>query len=108
MAEALAQAAVHSDNYLFTFFHEAEERAKAPGTSRKYLAELLHLARANENCRNSSNSQVREKIRDGVLTNAKEEALQLAVQYEVGEDEVDLRTAELCNATGEPYSEPKP
>ncbi|TVY75177.1 Oxidoreductase ptaJ [Fusarium oxysporum f. sp. cubense] len=99
VAEALAQAAVHSDNFLFTFFHEAESRAEIPGTGKKNLAELLDLARASEKCRNASNSQVREKIRDGVLLNAKEEAMQLATQYKVEEDEVDLRTAELCNAT---------
>ncbi|KAH6962317.1 hypothetical protein BKA56DRAFT_636677 [Ilyonectria sp. MPI-CAGE-AT-0026] len=99
VAEALAQAAVHDDNYLFTFFHEAEARATVPGTPRKTLAELLDLAHGSEKCRNASNSQVREKVRDGVLLNAKEEAMQLAAQYEVPEGEVDLRMAELCNAT---------
>ncbi|KAH7230304.1 hypothetical protein B0J15DRAFT_473112 [Fusarium solani] len=97
VAEGLAQAAVHSDHYLFAFFHEAEERA--PGVASKYLAGLLDLASADEKCRNASNSQVREKVRDGVLLNVREEAINLAAQYQVGEDEVDLRLAEPSNAS---------
>jgi hypothetical protein len=102
VAEGLAQAAVHSDHYLFAFFHEAEERA--PGVASKYLAGLLDLASADEKCRNASNSQVREKVRDGVLLNVREEAINLAAQYQVGEDEVDLRLAEPSNASGTAFT----
>ncbi|TDZ29794.1 Oxidoreductase ptaJ [Colletotrichum spinosum] len=99
VAEALAQAAVHSDDYFFTFFHEADALAKRPGVPKKSLAELVDLAAADENCRKAANSEIFDKMLDGVLKNAKTEFLNLAVQYRVGEDEIEVRTAELCNAT---------
>jgi hypothetical protein len=91
---------VHSDNYFFTFFHEADELARRSPGNKRSLAELCDIAATNEKCRNAAKSEIFDKMLDGVLKNAKDEFLDLAKQYQVGEDEIQLRTAELCNASG--------
>jgi hypothetical protein len=102
VAQALAQAAVH-DNNLGEFLAEAEKRAyegrsATVGQEDAWsVAGLYVAAHRNEKLRGSIRSEDGNKMRDGVLARAREEALELAARVRVPADQavVDERTAEM-------------
>lgn len=98
IAEALAQAAVH-DNYMGKFFLPAEKAAAAQSSS-KGLVELLHEIHADEKLSTAAHWEDDNKIRDGIFIRAPDEMIKYASQYKVGEEELELKTAEMTNSVG--------
>lgn len=104
VAEALAQAALHRD-YLAPFFLGAEKQATQTlsdaSSNAKTLFDLLDEVRANEKLANSAHWDDDNKIRDGVLVRAPQEMIDLASQWMVLPEDLELRNAEMVNAVGE-------
>ncbi|KAK8135303.1 hypothetical protein PG984_003243 [Apiospora sp. TS-2023a] len=97
VAMALAQASVHN-NDLGPFLRDAE--AKAQESARMpmpRIAELLEAAAGNEKLRVSPHLDDGNKIRDGVLARARDEAVECAGRVRVAPDELAERTAEMFN-----------
>ncbi|KAK1778377.1 hypothetical protein QBC45DRAFT_414289 [Copromyces sp. CBS 386.78] len=99
VAEGLAQAAVHADDigtYLLPAEAAArEDRAEDMG---KILDLLEKGVRQNEKLAKAARMSDSNKIRDGVLARAKEEAIKLASRVKVNatnEKELQERTAEM-------------
>ncbi|KAK4127521.1 hypothetical protein N657DRAFT_215439 [Parathielavia appendiculata] len=103
VAEALAQAAVHSGD-IGGFLKEAERRAVTTttltnsGSRGPSVMELMDEARRSERLRAAARNEDANKIRDGVLVRAKEDMIALAARVRVRPDEVEERTAEMFNA----------
>ncbi|KAI9747916.1 MAG: hypothetical protein M1835_001941 [Candelina submexicana] len=97
VAEALAQAAVH-DGWMGKFLIPAE-KASASGTpGSKSLASLLDEIRADKKLSAAAHWDDDNKIRDGILARASEEAIKYTRQYTVGQDQLEEKTAEMINA----------
>ncbi|KAK8047665.1 hypothetical protein PG996_015729 [Apiospora saccharicola] len=97
VAMALAQASVHS-NDLGPFLRDAEAKAKESArTPMPRIAELLEAAAGNEKLRSSPRLDDGNKIRDGVLARARDEAVECAGRVRVAPDELAERTAEMFN-----------
>ena len=103
VAEALAQAALHRD-YLAPFFLGAEKQAnqtvEISSSIRKTLYDLLDEIRANEKLATSAHWDDDNKIRDGVLVRAPQEMIDIASQWTVRSEDLELRNAEMVNAVG--------
>ncbi|KAI0021877.1 HypA protein [Xylariomycetidae sp. FL0641] len=98
IAMALAQASVHDDN-LRDFLMPAEEQAAAATTTTPMprIADLLDQVRANEKLAGAARTDDANKVRDGVLARARDEALALAAQVKVRPEELHERTLEMYN-----------
>ena len=103
VAEALAQAALHRD-YLAPFFLGAEKQANQTvenaSSARKTLYDLLEEIRANEKLATSAHWDDDNKIRDGVLVRAPQEMIDIASQWTVRSEDMELRNAEMVIAVG--------
>lgn len=103
IAEALAQAAVHSD-WMGPFFFESEKAAakrKASGEKPKSLVGLLEDIRADEKLKNSPHWDDPNKIRDGIMARAPENMLEVTAKFFLegsSEAELERKTAEMINA----------
>lgn len=101
IAEALAQAAVH-DNWMKSLFLETEKAAEANrGSDRqtKTIVQLLDEVKGDEKLSRAPHFDDGNKIRDGILKRAPDEMIRIASQYNIEEDELEERTAEMINAT---------
>jgi hypothetical protein len=110
MAEALAQAAVH-DSWMAPLFLGCEKAAEAnrgKGKQKKTIVQLLEEAQKDEKLRNAPRFEDGNKIRDGIMKRAPEEMVKLASQYTIEEDELEEKTAEMINATGEYFTQLSP
>ncbi|KAK8067106.1 hypothetical protein PG997_013853 [Apiospora hydei] len=87
VAMALAQASVHRDE-LAPFLLGAEAKARASARlPMPRIAELLEAAAGNEKLRNSPHLDDGNKIRDGVLARAWDEAVECTGRVKVSPDE---------------------
>lgn len=94
VAEALAQAAVHSDNGLSEFLLGAEAAAAAgEGKGEEAMWALYDAVRADEKLRGAARYADGDKVREGVLGRAKAEMVAVAGRVRVAEEEVEARTA---------------
>ncbi|KAJ4395455.1 hypothetical protein N0V85_006551 [Neurospora sp. IMI 360204] len=103
VAEGLAQAAVHGDEigvYLLGAEEEAAKANKPEGDmGRRIVEDLLEKGvRGNEKLANAARMSDANKVRDGVLKRAKDEAIRLAAKVKVGKEELQERTAEMYDA----------
>ncbi|KAK1093495.1 hypothetical protein LTR48_002182 [Friedmanniomyces endolithicus] len=99
VAEALAQAAVHSAS-MSPFFLRAEQAARdrADEPCSKTIAELLDEIHADPEMRAAPRWSDGNKLRDGVMGRAAEKMVSYTSQYRVEPDELERKTAEMVNA----------
>ncbi|KAK0768904.1 hypothetical protein LTR91_025843 [Friedmanniomyces endolithicus] len=99
VAEALAQAAVHSAS-MSPFFLRAEQAARdrADEPCSKTIAELLDEIHADPEMRAAPRWSDGNKLRDGVMGRAAERMVSYTSQYRVEPDELERKTAEMVNA----------
>lgn len=96
VAEALAQACVHTD--WTKDFVLAEEAAKAQSRpSNKSLLQLIDEIAADKKLSMAAHWEDDNKIRDGILKRAPEEMIKYAAQWNVPEAELDKKTVEMIN-----------
>lgn len=99
VAEALAQAAVHGDD-IGVYLLGAEAASKENGE--EDMGGILELleggVRGNEKLRTAARMGDTNKIMDGVLKRAKEEAIKLAGRVKVRKEELQERTAEMYDS----------
>ncbi|TAQ87243.1 hypothetical protein B7494_g4436 [Chlorociboria aeruginascens] len=95
IAEALAQAAVHS-TWIGDFLLPAEKAARKSST--KTLPQLFDEIRSDEKLLTSPQWEDGNKIRDGILKRAPQEMISYASQWVVGKEELEKKTAEMINA----------
>lgn len=114
LAEGLAQAAVHHDNWYTEYLSAAEALAKEAKETPLPLATIVDMERQDPKISTASSldyhTQTRkhsgrwamdkEMARDGVLGNAKDELVRLAARWRVDPDDLDRATAELINTAG--------
>ncbi|OTA23541.1 hypothetical protein BTJ68_12650 [Hortaea werneckii EXF-2000] len=99
VAEALAQAAVH-DNYMGKFFSAAERAAESRrGEPSKTMVDLLDAIHDDKQLRDAPKWLDGNKLRDGIIYRAGDAMVQHTSQYHVRPDELELKTAEMINAT---------
>lgn len=102
IAEALAQAAVHSDN-LREFLLSSETRAKEKQATTGKILGLIEEVRRDEKVSKAARNEDGNKIRDGVFKRAKEEMIALAARVRFDgeikdQGTLDERTAEMFDA----------
>jgi hypothetical protein len=97
VCEALAQAAVHEE-WLNPLLFDAEKAAKAVGPSKKTLLELLEEIRQDKKLSTAADWNDQNKIRDGIMVRAPEEALKYISQWTVEPHELEWKTAEMINS----------
>jgi hypothetical protein len=109
IAEALAQAAIHSD-WIGELLLPAEKIA-AKKKSDNSLFDLIKDIQTNEKIVNAPHWEDGNKIRDGLLVRAGDEMVALAAQWQVKPDDLERKTAEMINAdayfTGAAQNPPK-
>jgi hypothetical protein len=108
IAEALAQTAIH-ETWMGSFFFESEKVAEANGAdpkNTKTVVQLLDEIRADKKLSSAAHWDDGNKVRDGILKRAPDEMLKYASQYVVSESQLEEKTAEMVNATGEPPTRP--
>lgn len=105
VAEGLAQAAVHGDEiggYLLGAEKEAAKARKSEeedmGMGRVVEDLLKRGVRGNRKLAEAARMSDANKVKDGVLKRAKEEAIQLAAKVKVGREELQDRTAEMYDS----------
>ncbi|KAF2649155.1 hypothetical protein K491DRAFT_698346 [Lophiostoma macrostomum CBS 122681] len=100
IAEALAQAAVH-DRWMAPLFFEAEKAAKANPRKEptETIAQFIDNVRADEKLSKAPHFSDSNKIRDGILKRAPAEMVKYASQYQITEDQLEEKTAEMINAS---------
>jgi hypothetical protein len=98
IAEALAQAAVH-DSWIGPFLLGAEKAAETTGKG-KNMVNLLDDIRADKNLSEAAHWDDGNKIRDGIMVRAPDEAIKYASQWKVGKHELVEKNAEMTNAVG--------
>ena len=100
IAEALAQAAVHTSwigQFLLPAEKAAEERAKSQKP--RPLTELVDEIRADRKLSTAADWNDGNKIRDGILKRAPQEMIDIASQYFIQpDDDLDEKVAEMTNA----------
>ncbi|EXM35878.1 hypothetical protein FOTG_00246 [Fusarium oxysporum f. sp. vasinfectum 25433] len=98
IASALAQTAVHRDDYK-EFLTAAAEKAQASDAppKMKTIGGLYEDAVKNEKLRKSSHWDDSNRIFDGVFTRAKDEMITLAARVRIGEEELDEKIAEMVH-----------
>lgn len=97
VAEALAQAAIHS-KWLDQFFFEVEKMVKQNQYPSDNLVNILDKIRADEKLRSAAHFG--NVIREVVLGPAKEEMIKYASQWRVDPDQLGEANAEMINAAG--------
>jgi hypothetical protein len=112
LAEGLAQAVVHHDDWYTEYLSAAEAAAAEAKESPLPLADLIDMEHKDTKISTASSlefhRQVRkhsgrwamdkEMARDGVLKNAKKELVRLAARWRVSpDDDLEQKTAELIN-----------
>lgn len=97
VAEGLAQAAVH-ENRLGDFLTKAEEAANKRNPETIAYADLFEEMRKNEKLAGSARWTDPNRIYDGVMARAPDEAVEFLSQIKVKEDELEERTVEMFHA----------
>ena len=97
MAEALAQAACHSD-WIGKYLLPAEQAAKSQSQASKSVVQLLDEIRDDKELSVAAHWSDGNKIRDGILPRAGEKMINIAAQYHVDPAELQEKTAEMTNA----------
>jgi hypothetical protein len=98
LAEALAQAAVHSD-WIGEFLLGVEKAAESIGKpSERTLASLLEEIRADKKLSTAAEWDDPNKIRDGIMKRAPDEMIKYASQWNVGPDQLEEKTAEMIDS----------
>ncbi len=104
IAEALAQAAVHS-TWIGKLLLGAEKEAphtynSDSGSASQTLVKLIHETGSTEKIRNAPHWSDGNKVRDGVLARAADEMTSIAAQWRVKpeQSELERKTAEMINA----------
>lgn len=100
VAEALAQACIRHDDYLFPFFHDAEEGSGSDHHLGSLMVDLLAEARCKQKIKNSTSFSTFERLEDGVLQNARLEITRIASRWSVESGDVNRVATELLNASG--------
>ena len=98
IAEGLAQAAVH-DSWIGPFMLGAEKAGEKTGKG-KNMVDLLDEIRADEKLSEAAHWDDGNKIRDGIMVRALNEAIEYASQWKVGTHELVEKNAEMTNAVG--------
>ncbi|KAK3501563.1 hypothetical protein B0T13DRAFT_397109 [Neurospora crassa] len=102
VAEGLAQAAVHGDEiggYLLGAEQAAKASSKPDDGMGRVVEDLLEKGvRGNRKLAEAARMSDANKVRDGVLKRAREEAIQLAAKVKVGKEELQERTAEMYDS----------
>ncbi|KAI8945023.1 HypA protein [Xylaria longipes] len=96
VAMGLAQAAVHEDN-MRKFILTAEEAAKKSTEPMPEITRLFQDVAADEKLAASAHLSDGNKIRDGVLTRAFDEAIRVAAKVKVAPEDLETRTVEMYN-----------
>ncbi|KAI8627697.1 HypA protein [Xylariaceae sp. FL1651] len=96
VAMGLAQASVHNTS-MGKFLLTAEEAAKSSEASMMTIASLFEDVAADEKLAASAHMSDDNKIRDGVLTRAFDEAIRVASKVKVKPEELEERTVEMYN-----------
>ncbi|RBR15124.1 uncharacterized protein FIESC28_07440 [Fusarium coffeatum] len=98
IAAALAQTAVHRDDY-HEFLSSAAKKAEGADAppKMKTIPGLYEDVVKDETLVKSSHWEDSNRVFDGVLTRAKEEMINLAARVRVEESELDERTAEMVH-----------
>lgn len=97
IAEGLAQTAVH-DNRLGDFLRRAEQAANTRtdhSQTHQPFASLFEAARDSGKLANSASIDDSNKIYDGVMKRAPDEAVELLSKVKVKPEELEERTAEM-------------
>jgi hypothetical protein len=98
VAEALAQAAIHS-GWIAKFFSQAEQAA---GENRskpsRTMVELIDAIRNDKELYAAPRWSDGNKIRDGILARAGDRMVSYTSQYHVRPEELEEKTAEMINA----------
>jgi len=98
IAEALAQAAIHSD-WIEKFFYQAEQAAEDNrSNSSRTMVELIDDIRNDKQLHDAPRWSDGNKIRDGILARAGERMVSYTSQYHVQPGELEEKTAEMINA----------
>lgn len=98
IAEALAQACIHSD-WIAKFFSSAEQAAdKNRSNPSRSMVELLDAIRNDKELYAAPHWSDGNKIRDGILARAGERMVSYTSQYHIKPEELDEKTAEMINA----------
>ena len=97
VAEALAQAAVHSA-WIGPILLAAEKSATAENA--KSMVTILGEIRADTKLSTAAHWNDGNKIRDGLIIRAPDEMIKYASQWTVNIDELVAKTAEMTNAAG--------
>lgn len=95
---ALAQACVHSDQFrefMLTAEAQANQSARTPMPR---IVSLLDQMAKDEKLRSAPHLDDGNKIRDGVLGRARDEALKYTAQVKIEPSELEERTAEMYDA----------
>ena len=100
VAEALAQAAIHSA-WQDEFFFAVDEEVKRNRYSPAHLVDILDNIRADKKLSGAVLWEDDNKIRDGILVRAKDEMVKYASQWRVEPDRLEEAVAEMTNAAGE-------
>lgn len=104
IAEALAQTALH-DEWIGKLLLVAEKAAaERTGEGSKSLVQLLDEMQQDQKLVASPNWKDGNKIRDGVLARAPDEMIKYASQYTVRPEDLEEKTAEMINASSEPWT----
>ncbi|KAK1760877.1 HypA protein [Echria macrotheca] len=102
IASALAQTAVHG-NPMESFFVESEtlshsRSSSSPSEKMPHIVDLLQEIRSNRKLATAARMSDANKIRDGVLTRARDEMLSIAGRVRVSPENLDEKTAEMFEA----------
>jgi hypothetical protein len=98
IAEALAQAAIHSD-WIAKFFYQAEEAANNNRSKpSRTIVELIDDIRNDKELYDAPRYSDANKIRDGILARAGERMVSYTSQYHIKPEELEEKTAEMINA----------
>jgi hypothetical protein len=98
IAEALAQAAIHS-GWIAKFFYSAEQAAnKNRSKLSKPMVELIDDIRNDKELYAAPRYSDGNKIRDGILARSGERMINYASQYHIKAEELEEKTAEMINA----------
>ena len=98
IAEALAQASIHSD-WIQKFFSSARDAAdKNRSNTSRSMVELLDEIRNDTELYAAPHWSDGNKIRDGILARAGERMVSYTSQYHIKPGELEEKTAEMINA----------
>ncbi|KAF7559043.1 hypothetical protein G7046_g5112 [Stylonectria norvegica] len=96
IASGLAQAAVH-ENRLGAFLTQTDEAAQKRGSQMGSIVDLFDAARPDQKLAGSAHWEDGNKIYDGVMVRAPEEAVEFLGQVRVRAEELEERTAEMVH-----------